>query len=114
MLRSRRTLAFSARIHNYLLLLYFFFFMLFFSQLWWTVTGDFAKLMKTIMDGITWAGLVFGILMIFFSLWIWLHDRIFPWIAVGGVLVRVSILLAGAVVVQAFNRLTLHGLQINL
>ena len=88
--------------------------MLFFSQLWWAVTSDFAKLLKNIMDGITWTGLGFGILMILFSLWIWMHDRVFPWIAIGGVVVRVSILLAGAVVVQAFNRLTSQGLQINL
>lgn len=114
MLRSRRTLAFSARIQNYLLVLYLFFFLLFFSQLWWSVTSGFAMLLKNIMDWITWTGLGFGILMLFFALWIGMRDRIFPWVAIGGVLVRVSILLAGAVVVQAFLRITSQGIQINL
>jgi hypothetical protein len=114
MLRSRRTLAFSARIQNYLLLLYVFFFILFFSQLWWSVTAGFAMLLKYIMDGITWTGLGFGILMLFFALWIGIRDRIFPWLEIGGVVLRVFILLAGAVVVQAFLRITMQGMQIIL
>jgi hypothetical protein len=112
MLRSRRLLAFSGRVYNYLLLIYAFFFLLFFSQLWWPVSASFARLLKISMDTMIWTGLGFGIGLLLLALRIWIVDHVFPATAIFGIILRTLLLFIGGVFVQLFSRITSQGVII--
>jgi hypothetical protein len=71
MLRMRRTVAFSSRVHTYVLLLYIFCFMVASLQLWWDTTTLFTTLMLRLTTlcavvGSIYALIIFSIAVLLF------------------------------------------------
>ena len=114
MLRMRRTLAFSARIHNYLLLLHLFFVGLYFSRLWWSVTEEFTSLSTTLATVIAVTGIVHAAVLLIMSLVIWIADRLFPAWEFWGTVLRVALIIAFQLLISMYASVTTGGLTVSL
>lgn len=112
MLRMRRTLAFSARIHNYLLLLYLFSLGLFFSQLWWDITDQFGNLVGTFNTLLAMVGLAHAAVLLAMSLLLWLIDRVFPAWDFWGTILRAIMFAACHLLVTLYSTVTAEGLTL--
>lgn len=111
MLRLRRTLAFSARVHNYLVLLYLFFLGLFGSQLWWDTTEQFSRMVLFVTTILATVGLVYAAVLVLIALFLWIVDRIFPAWDVFTTIGRSLVFVVGTSVVSLFTSLSNNGLS---
>lgn len=114
MLRMRRTLAFSARIHNYLLLLYLFSFALYVSQLWWETTGRFGTLVGTMHTTLAAVSLGHAAVLLVMSLFIWIVDRVFPAWDFFGTILRSFVIGTCQVLVALHATVSDEGLALRL
>lgn len=114
MLRLRRTLAFSSRVHNYLLLLFAFSLAVFFMQLMWNVTEDFAEIMTFVTTVLASIGIGYAGVMIIMTIWLWIADREFPVRTFFGILARTLLFVTGDVLAKLFTTVTSEGLVIHL
>lgn len=110
----RRTLAFSARIHNYLLLLYLFSFGLFFTQLWWDITGEYGFLVSGLNTLLAVTGILHAMMLLVMSLVIWLVDRVFPTWEFWSTILRTALIVACQFTVSLFASVTSGGVHMNL
>lgn len=106
MLRLRRTLAFSARIHNYLILLYLFSLGLYFSRLWWYLSPDFERLVMSLNTSLAVVCLWYALVLLAISLFLWLVDNIFPAWDFWTTILRSTAVLVGQVLVALLEGLT--------
>ena len=77
MLRFRRVLAFSSRVHTYLLMLYLFFFLMFFFTFITSVDLALLTIIKTAMTLISWTMIFFGVWIVFASIYQFFYTKVF-------------------------------------
>jgi ABC-type methionine transport system permease subunit len=114
MLRLRRTLAFAARVHNYLLLLYVFTLGLFVAQLWWPASLQFKNFVTYATFFLGTVGVWYAILLLLISLFLWIIDHVFPVMDVLTTLMRTVAFVIGWVLVTVFTKITEKGFSISL
>ncbi len=114
MLRMRRIVAFSGRVHNYILLLSIFSLALFYTQLWWDVEADFLHVVTTGAIFLTEVGLGYAVFIVLLSLILWVFDKIFPWGEIIKTLVRVSFFALALLSINLFTTLTQTGIVLHL
>lgn len=112
MLRLRRTLAFSARVHNYLVLLYLFFLGLNGARLWWDTTDTFTIAVVSATSLLATVGILYTVVLIAIACILFLVDRIFPWSDVLASLGRSVVFVLGWVLVSLYTSFTLDGFTI--
>ena len=112
MLRLRRTLAFGARVHNYLLLLYLFSFSLFAAQLWWDTTDQFTQFATNATTLLSMVGLAYALVLLLIAVVLWLFDRMFPVLDVLATFIRCIVFVSGWVVISIFTEVTQHGFML--
>lgn len=78
MLRSRRLLAFSSRVHTYTLLLYVFFFIVYILSGYFAVEAAFIDLLLFYLTLVGWTNLLFGFWVLIFSLIVYAGAGILP------------------------------------
>ncbi|WP_422480601.1 hypothetical protein [Pleomorphochaeta sp. DL1XJH-081] len=113
MLRLRRTLAFGARVHNYILLLYFFSFILFAMQLWWETTRQFSSAVMFISTLLAIVGIAYAVILILIAIFLWLVDKVFPFWDFFSSLVRGAMFLTGWTIISLFSSLSHEGVVIH-
>ncbi len=113
MLRTRRVLAFSGRIQNYLLLLYIFFLIAFFACGYFPIQEGFVDALLSICTFIAWVTVVFGLAIIVCGLFCWFKDKVFPASAILLSLIRIALVFFCSIIVQLINRLVTSGIVIS-
>ena len=114
MLRLRRIVAFSGRVHNYILLLTFFSSALFFTQLWWDVHPNFSYVVTTGAIFLTEVGLGYAVFIILVSIILWIIAKIFPWGEVIKTLARASFFALVLITINLFTTITQSGITLHL
>lgn len=77
MLQFRRVLAFSSRVHTYLLMLYLFFFLMFSFTFITSVDTALLTIIKTAMTLISWSMIFFGVWIVFASIYQFFYTKVF-------------------------------------
>lgn len=113
MLRTRRVLAFSGRIQNYLLLLYIFFLFGFFACGYFSIEEAFVNVLLSICTFIAWIVVAFGLAIIICSLFSWLKDKVLPVSAILLSLIRIALVFFCSIVVQLINQLVTGGIVLS-
>ena len=114
MLRLRRTLAFGARVHNYLLLLYLFFFGLFATQFWWETTEQFTWFVTYMTTLLSTIGIWYALLLLLIAVILWLFDRMFPLLDMLATALRCVVFIGGWAVISFYTEVTEQGLKLFL
>ena len=114
MLRMRRIVAFSGRVHNYILLLALFSLTMFYTQLWWNVQPSFSAIVTTVAIFLTEVGLGYAICIVLLSIILWVIDKIFPWAEVIKTLVRALFFTLALISITLFNTVTQTGIVFHL
>ena len=113
MLRLRRTLAFSSRVHNYLVLVYLFFLALYATQLWWDTALQFTQFVVFVATLLTVVGIAYAVVLLLIALILWIVDRIFPTLDVITTVARVVVFVMGWAIISLFSSLANEGFIIN-
>jgi len=78
MLKMRRTVAMSCRVHNYLLLLFLFSFGLYLSQLWWEVTPLYKDVVSSFNFILAAVSYIYGTIIILMIIILTIRVGMFP------------------------------------
>jgi len=112
MLPFRRVLAFSSRVHGFLLMLYIFFAFL-------MVLGCAVRMPDNLLELVSWSLAVIAWSMIFFGVWIILssfvlffYSRVFIVEPVATTIIRIAVLLLLAFLLDVGNTLIVKGITI--
>ncbi|MFA5569834.1 MAG: hypothetical protein ACOX0W_07320 [Sphaerochaetaceae bacterium] len=114
MLQLRRTLAFSYRVHTYMLLLYVYVNLLFFAQLWWDTNQLYSSFVSSAHFYISLVGIVYGLLLVIISILIALFDRMIDMPQLVLTVLKTTLFLAMHTVHSAFETLVEHGIRVTL
>jgi len=111
MLPFRRVLAFSSRIHTYLLVLLLFFALMFCFALSYPVEEAFVSLILTAMTVISWTLVFEGVWIILASFFQLFYSKVFAFTPVLLTLLRLAAGLLITLSVDVLNRLIVGGLS---
>jgi len=112
MLPFRRVLAFSSRIHTYLLVLLIFFFLMFCFTLIYPVEEGFLDLVRTALTLISWVMVFEGGWIIFASIFQLFYSKVFAFTPVLLTLLRLLAALVLTFAVYLLDRLIVGGFSL--
>ena len=112
MLQFRRILAFSSRIHTYLMVLYLFFALLFAVTFFMSVSADLISLLSLLMTVTSWLIIFEGVWIVLASVYQLFYTRVFAFSPVILTLVRCLVTIACAAVIDSINVAVTQGVII--
>jgi hypothetical protein len=112
MLRSRRLLAFSSRVHTYTLMLYTFFFIVYVLSGYFSVEPAFVDLLRHALSVVSLAGMLFGFWVLLHAVIVFSKDGIFPGVEASLTVIRIAAFYAMNLFVTLMETLFANGLAI--
>ncbi len=112
MLQFRRILAFSSRIHTYIMVLYLFFALLFSLTFFITVSEDLVRLLSFLMTVTSWLIIFEGVWIILASIYQLFYTRVFAFFPVILTLIRCAVTIACAAFLDSINVAIMYGISI--
>lgn len=112
MLEFRRILAFSSRVHTYIMVLYLFFASLFAISFFFQVDAGLIAFISSIMAVLSWLVLFEGVWIILACTYQLFYSRVFAFAPVMLTLLRSALVLLVATLVDALEIITSGGIVI--
>ncbi len=112
MLQFRRVLAFSSRIHTYLLALYLFFSLMFFFTFVTDVPEVLINFIHTAMTLISWTMIFFGVWIILASVYQFFYTKVFAFTPAVLTVIRTSLVITLAAVFDLAESLVSKGVSL--
>lgn len=109
MLAFRRILAFSSRVHSYLLALYLFFALLFVLFLYFPVSEALISFVTLVQMILGWTIMLEGIWLIFASVYQFFYSRVLCIQPVLLTILRIAVYFITSITVDVLNTLILEG-----
>ncbi len=113
MLRTRRVLAFSGRIQNYLLLLYSFFFLTFLASSFFPASEQFVQVLLGIETFLGWTTIIMGVAIIVGCIFSCVADKVFPVADTILAVIRTCAVFICSLLMQLMQQTILHGIIIS-
>lgn len=112
MLRSRRLLAFSSRVHTYTLMLYTFFFIVYMLSGYFSVEPSFVDLLRRALSIASLAGMLYGFWVLLHAIIVFSKDGIFPGIEAGLTVIRMAAFYSMNLFITLMETLFSNGFMI--
>ncbi len=112
MLPFRRVLAFSSRVHGFLLMLYIFFAILMVLSSAVSTPDELIELVQWCMAVIAWSMIFFGVWIILASVFQFFYSKVFVIEPILSTLLRIAVLLLLAFILDVGNTLIVKGFAI--
>lgn len=112
MLRLQRLLAFTSRVHTYLLLLLAFFFLAFCAGSYFLVDETYIDLLVKVADMVAWTLYFFGAWVLALVLLVWITSGVFPWKQLVLDLLRLACGFGISFIIASVQHLVREGLVI--
>ncbi len=109
MLEFRRVLAFSSRIHTYLMVLYLFFASLMFISFFTAMAGELVSLLSLCMAVLSWVIVFEGVWIILASVYQLFYSKVFAFAPVLLTLVRGLVVIVVATLVDTMQLIVTGG-----
>lgn len=112
MLQFRRVLAFSSRVHTYLMVLYLFFSLMFFFTFVTAVPDVLTDFIHLAMTLISWTIIFFGVWIIFASVYQFFYTKVFAFMPAILTVLRIALILVLAAVSDLAESLVTKGVSL--
>ena len=112
MLEFRRVLAFSSRVHSYLLMLYIFFAVLFLMTFFIDSPADLISLLSLCMALLSWTLVFEGVWIVLACLYQFFYSHVFAFAPLILTVVRTAVMLVLATLCDVLETLVTRGLRL--
>lgn len=112
MLRFRRIIEFSTRVHNYLFVLYLLFVAIFVISFYFPIETGYVTFITQMLSVLGWTIIFEGLWIVLASLYLYLYTKVFPSSPIFLTILRVALYLLVAAGVDLFTTIVFKGLSV--